>query len=829
MYPVYRATVYAPRSGSSESTPLRPASGSPHNSDFVVSTKTLSGSFAYMGIPQGKRGTFGLPQFSLEVGQYAIPLFDVRTSPTGSNINRFVTAYLGDTSGSLRLVGRKVYIEESLDDGASFNPFFVGRITEFNLRDELSYEMVVRDAIEELKTPIFDSYPAVQYGVYVAELPKGLTGAVQPTIQRNLAYFKPLTLKAKYTRDYDGQRVFGVLGSSMDSRLNDAASVLTYQPPANAILGTPSLTGSRGQDVVRASISGIGDFQVSAVRWHKRNVDSTRVIMTDFGTIELDRNDSEYTAGASLTLNTTYDFNFYRQGEIFWLSGVNPTTVVRDICQGRFFTRYASAYVPTIAYDTSSLSTVDAAIAVDSASFQITEKMEAIEFLEKYFCRPFSVGMAMEPALSGSVPISQIRFFTTAVPTSTDLTSSITITDADVIVGESLEWSPGRPSRKFVGKYYTDYLYDVAGQVADKIPAQEAKIFDTVPSEVIYLDFADTDTDVNPYEVDFNGIRRVVSLSDKQGEIGDDPETERLVMKLLDAHVQRFQSGPPHVTLVCRRSTNINNCRVGDFVLVEVEVLPNSATHTRGGTRVMQIVGKHPLGTTVTLDLVDVAINQTNATPTLGTITGNGINRLTTSVTSSVPCRLHVQMASVGNGGSLPAAGSPLWSTVMTGYVGSGSQTYTFGNAYAGSTHYIRARAETYTGETKLPSPWATNATGYNQNTISAPSGLTVTEVNRKTALVSWTNTATGSVEVWLASPASSASTDLTRIVSIPPLSQYFRLSGLDLNSSPSHSVAVRYRGEFGGYSTFTSASFVASGSGSVLSALDSLIVYVGA
>ena len=115
----YRMTVFNGTLYSNTTTVLTPAAGASHTDALQVTTlPKLAGWKPYLRPPRGERGAFDLKSAGSSVGTYQIDLLDKRTD-TG-NLNRWVSAFIGDANSYLSLVGRKVYIEESLDNGTAW-------------------------------------------------------------------------------------------------------------------------------------------------------------------------------------------------------------------------------------------------------------------------------------------------------------------------------------------------------------------------------------------------------------------------------------------------------------------------------------------------------------------------------------------------------------------------------------------------------------------------------------------------------------------------------------------------------------------------------------
>lgn len=116
LLPVYRATVYAPKStDATETTVLTPIAGAPHTDAFKIATaEGVFGFKSYMGMPSGRRGRIDVLSKKTDIGQLGFDVLDQRTTPGGSNAQRWVTAFIGDNRGLVRFVRLKCFVEESL-------------------------------------------------------------------------------------------------------------------------------------------------------------------------------------------------------------------------------------------------------------------------------------------------------------------------------------------------------------------------------------------------------------------------------------------------------------------------------------------------------------------------------------------------------------------------------------------------------------------------------------------------------------------------------------------------------------------------------------------
>jgi hypothetical protein len=127
----YRATVFQRKTPAdfTETVPLKPRAGSAHNDDFKVTTHpNLPGWKSYLEIRSGRSGSIDPRTFSANIGEFVFIVLDKRVVST-DNVTRWVTTFLGDSSGRVQLLGCRVLLEESLDDGLTWQPHFGGRIT----------------------------------------------------------------------------------------------------------------------------------------------------------------------------------------------------------------------------------------------------------------------------------------------------------------------------------------------------------------------------------------------------------------------------------------------------------------------------------------------------------------------------------------------------------------------------------------------------------------------------------------------------------------------------------------------------------------------------
>ena len=332
-------------------------------------------------------------------------------------------------------------------------------------------------------------------------------------------------------------------------------------------------------------------------------------------------------------------------------------------------------------------------------------------------------------------------------------------------------------------------------------------------------------------EVDFTSIRGVNSNNATFSNVGLIENTlaadwaKSKALKLAGNIFNRFKSGNPEIQLDCIRNSTTNDIDIGDFVLVNSNILPNQALRTRGGTRIYQVTDKNIDGISINFGLFDSGINATMNTPSFGSFVGTNANAISSSITTTDNANVEIECAIVTQGDAQPSANSTSWLLRTTVNVSSSTKPILLTNLPEGRTVYLRARSfNPDNTDIKLPSAYAYSS-GYTLNGIAAPTNVIVSNITNRSATVNWSNTNSFYLtEVLLASPAGVPNTS---IIQLPASSSTYTLIGLNENTSTSHTVGVRYVDSFGGFSSMASASFVASGSATKLDAPAALTLYI--
>lgn len=826
----YRMTIFDGPLYYTGSTILTPASGAPHSNEFKVTTlASETGYYPYMRIPRGQSAEFDIRGSRSTVGKYTVEVLDKRLGE--DNDERWVTAFIGDENNKLNLLGKKVFIEETVDSGVNWTPFFIGGIDSVELTSKLTYTFELGDSLELMKQTVFDAAPTVDYAVYSSLLPIGLT--------------QDLQLAGESTRipavsGLDVERIVR-LGNTLFLTLTNAAknrldNIWIYGSTGNVnrFAVDAAAIGYRCQVLKDGQYYHYLPIKLqSPANSSKREVK----VISHIYLAELPITDPLYSPLSEIGVNDDIKVWLYQlQDNVsekytpFWLNET-PYNILEDLLKGQFYKNTPNKLV--IPYNSASISALKTSNPLPTLLYKITEKTETAEFIEKHILKPYSLGYTFEPMLINNVPQSAFTLFSTKLPTSS--LGLQTITSDNVIANSAVAWKANKPVLSVQGTYYVESKQNID---RDRISSLQNNVEAAVTLEnkfkaiVPITETEDVDASDKQLTVDFNGLRGVnndVNNIRQDGLINNVDVITYVDLKarlfLYDIFL-RNMSGNPSVQLQCLRSGSITTVKTGDFVLVEDDVLPNQAIYKRGGTRLFQVTQKNNVGQVIDFVLHDSGVNETMATASFGTIAAS-LDSASVQLTTTELADVQLQYAVVDLGASVPAANSDNWMLYTSELIDTTTETILVYGLPSNSTVYFRARATSVPSQDlKLPSPFVTSA-ALNTPALAPPTNVTVSNITSRSARVSWTNSNTDRfVQVWLASPSSSIPNTL--IAELPNGSNVFTLLGLNKNTDPTHKVGVKYVDNFRGTSVFASASFTAAGATTQLDAPAAIIFYVG-
>lgn len=839
MNPIYRLTVYAPASGSSETTVLTPASDAIHSDPFQVASATgIAGYQPFLSRPSGYASSVNLPSAQTSIGSYTFTLYDLKLSPAHQNVQRWVTAFVGDNSKRLRIVGRKAVIEESRDDGATWHLFYEGRITEFELSGVQTYTVTIQSGLLSLKNRIMETRPprsVVNYVSVETLLPLGFShtiGSVTPPARITgtiTGIYQASTIPRPRPTAQTGTRIRIQIDPSQrtrkDNRLTPAwtetagATVTVNNITRTALLAhiTNANHNPTGEPLLQ-----IVDYETETLSNRSTSVERISAVIVEM--IPGGFDPSAWNVNDSVSMYCYADEGINDSSRM-WLEA-SPIQVWLDILLGNF--SVTESFVP-VAYDSAAFATLLADPTIPTARFAVAQSDDMASWVEKYICLPYGLAYSMRMTASGSL----LYPFKTSLPSSLP---SATITNADIIAGSPIEWNAGEPLKRITVTSYEDVVVPFTNDDdpvppsrprnirTDNLERDVTSLIKSYPVETQYLNTGDIGIAGNDLAIDAIGNRWFYA------DVGDYAASAQFGQTVADAAIagitNRFLFGCPTVKLDLHKTTNILGMNVGDYVITNVDQLPNSNTHLRGGSRLMQITEYSPQHDRIQLTLLDGALTASMATPTLNSVSAFGANNVQVSLTTVEDANIELQIALTGVGASQPLSSSPLWHTI--GFVPCNNTTvsYWFG-APKGHRVWVRARSFAPPGTNlKLPSGYTAPGSAYlDLAALSAPTGLTITGITPKSFTSSWTPTeANAQVQVLIASPSGS---DYRDTVLLMPGSNHWIVTGADSYPASSFTVGVRHVDDVNA-SAITSRSFGVSGSAATLPSMSYVLRLIG-
>lgn len=831
----YRMTLYAPRSTDpAEATILTPPAGAVHNNAFKITTlNNLTGWKPYLGFPRGRTGRVNMLERTTDVGTMSFDLFDAALVP-GINANRWVSAFLGDANGDMRLSGIKCFVEESLDGGATWTAFWTGYVKALSLNGRGKYVLTVRDMMHELtKLPLFKQPPhtSITYAGRPLLLPLGITGAsygVTPatadltgTISSPVVMFGTTLANVAFVGLAQNQAA-GKMNNFTTSELMGAVAPNSYLLGAGRMGSLlpimPNFTGTARAHLTWNAGANQGDFKVGGLqdftddKGHHAVVGFYVMLLddaTDLGYSALPAN------GTTVSLRIAADYKIL--GVSLFIDIANVLTFLADILSGKFSALYRSPekLPPGKVFGDvrrSFANTVSSANAPDlpPARFRIDDGVDnALKWIQENILKPYGVALVCDGA--GSFSVIDLR-----LPQS--LAGLVTITDADIVPGDTPKWDHDRDAAIFraEGSLWEDQpLIDRAhaGAISDTFPSIKDLLLKPIEHPLIALTIGSGDFGEKTWKMGGGGYRvmagdAVIAGSDRVTYM------QRRMFSQMKVIARPYAHGETTATLSCRRTALVAALIQGQVVQVNVSTLPNPGLGQRGGARICRIIEITRDQTKTNIKLLDLGIATVATAPTLGApaLGSDPLHTATITVTLSGTDPAEVRYAFTAAGaGAAPADNDPAWQAYPLNLVRTtGSITLT--ELTPGLKVWIQAR--TFCDDRaslKLPSVWTTS-TGLTLNAYGVPSGVAITSITANSAKVGWTNGATMITEVWLRSPDSGA---YTRVATLLPGSNFYTLWGLV--ASTAYGVLIQYRSWFGVASGSATASFSTTGSITIL------------
>jgi len=618
---IYRLTIY---SDEAMTTALTPAAGAVHSDPFQVATaRGVAGFQPYMSFPEGRAGEFGPKDRNTDTGQIRIQLLDVRLDRTTSNLERWVTAFVGDADGEPQIGGQKVLVEESLDGGATWADYFTGRINAPSLKSRAVFALTIRDLKGDLKIPTFYGRPhsSITYAHACPLLPIGLpfTWADAKTVSKIPSTTKnPGLVPARLEVDVGSlpddllerlvvtKALHDEAESVAGSNLGTDTGISIISPPSpikvNATITSGARSGESGQFSLLAGF-GTGIFGTAFGAIGTEDTEAGQHRVTSIGITELDSSDPQYLAlppdGASVDFWLESGRKPTKDTPIL-IEDVHPVRLAKDLLDGDFdLLKLDGSHFRSFSY-------IDPDNLENDPSFGTFRGLireppdDKWKWLREHLFKPYGFGLYLNA--SGEAVFTDLR-----TPPKATASGLPQITQAMVAQDETPAWEHSRDDAitRIDFTYYLDEFQDVS-EVETKGEYPDVSPFLVESKEVPFqiLDVGDPTLPQSKYEIDAIGFRSTTTETGRGIQ-------DRLA-KVAQVYRVPFSRGPEYLRLPLRRSEAVVQAITpGDFLEVQADVLPDPRTNVRGGARVMQAIGVTPKRGVVEvrfLDLFDAAI-----------------------------------------------------------------------------------------------------------------------------------------------------------------------------------------------------------------------------
>lgn len=864
--PVFRLTVYA---DDSRSSPLYPPAGSYHNDPFRYTTAYgISGSQPYLFNPQGRRGTLEPLQGTTSNGNITAEILDKKLPQYGDNAHRHVTAFYGDTTGNQNLLGKPAGYEISTDGGATWAAFFAGRITDMSLPDAPRISLTIEDSGRELGLHIAVGRPYISASTTTQQsfFPVGLQGAYGPftgshplsaSVQKvsagpyvnhtaslyatlNTALLPPpysllgLTISNAY--NFRSKTFYDLVSGLPTSRTAIVNSLIAAFGGAMYLgAGTANITNPSGSTTFALRLSSgslIGEYGIQELDFAQSSpFQLMGVVFTPItGSDPFNKPLSAFPIGSSVGLRVVPKNLPIDTNNPLFIGTLTLPTFAYDVARGYYGLLYPDTGKPI------------SNVLVDDARFQamindptwgelrieITQAMTIKDLWSKVIA-PYGLGYRMEPRYSGSLSGSVIDYLVPVDNRIPAVSASLaTIAEADVADYKGIQQSSGKPINSITVTAYDELPIPLPAN-ADKPKMTTPWLVDEVGTEptIFYLaqnaavngqsltiDALGVRVPDRPYRSnDPLSINAIVAQNNPWQQRG---LADGEIMDMANYYIQRFGTGATVFTVPCRRSANTIGMQVGDWVYLNISVIPDPTTHQRGGTRLVQIIERQEKDSQVIFKLMDSGKNVVTPVPTWGGVSASvnmPSSALTVTLSALTYQTLVIQLASEVTGSSLPVSNSGDWNTKMRVAVPqTGSQSYTLNNLAGGTQYFIRAKATANNGE--RDSDWVyPNPNSFILPNVVAPISASFNSITPTSVTVSWNNNGDSAslCEVLLASPSTGS---LFRMTLAQGGTTSYNIRGLSIDSgSNPYLFAVRHRDANGGMSVTASCQFTLSGS----------------
>lgn len=858
---VYRLTVQD--ADGNAVTPRTSSQMDTHGDEFRVATRTqgiqgVSGYKPYLGSIAGRHGRFHVLEHRPDTGRYTVQILDKKTET--SNAKRWVTAFTGDEAGRSHLIGKTVRIDESLDGGKEWTPFFTGKIIKPETDGRVWMKFELRDLAEELDVPVFYEQPSVEYATFGSLHP---IGVLRPYGDALLT--EPIPGKVgEWRAPQAWGSATGQSGRFIEvdfSRFTDAVAdgwynkvSAQFQQRLQHADSNPTNTGLRVYcEITSGSREGeTGEFWAAA---HRRRLDGVedgsflrvgyyvpvevgvdgdikRHGFRSVGIAELSPDDDNYMALPARNTECTFYIRV-QDGQVsednpLFINDVHPVQLWQDMLNGHFGSHEDDGSAKWMyPYDVEAFDKLISDTRFLKFRGIIEESDTLREWVETHICLPYNLGYRINGR-------GEVVPFDMRLPDSWDSSTYITdvtdpnvgqgdaiISDGDLDISKAPHWSYDRTGAvtRVDFHHYEDTRVGGGGNISSQgrkavsrssRPAYNQAEFPPLPpgrisssrATFIELNLSSPELGERPLEIDGIGFHGDVVSSDADEQIRTLSAIRAFAKQRIEMYRSPFGYAPQYITVPCRRTNNTKHIHIGRLVELDFE-LPNPASNTRAGSRLGWCTERQEAGPVVTFTFLDVGDAAVAMPPSFGGAPTLDADDTLSSVLVDVarnsdndPVEVQVAVTAMTQS-SEPAERSDKW-MFATRVEQDGEVAIR--SLPSGSRIWVRARSVPSTeGSIKLPSPYVSASTYVDTELLPGPTGATTVDVDGCSAICRWVPANGGT--------ALELTFDGEVLPVLPPGTRQWAVEGLE--TSTRYRWSVRHLDGRGGRSAATGAVFV--------------------
>ena len=592
--PIFTAEVYAPKSvDPTETTLLTPVVGAVHSEPFRIATGNVSGFRPYMQIPTGRRGKVDIKTKNTDIGSLTLVSLDPRVVPS-DNRSRWLTAYLGDAKGIDRILKCKVIVKRSLDNGATFKPYFTGRIKDAKQKEILEFTLLLDDIMKEADMTLFAMEPhaSVAYAQINPILPFSLDKdwiGFKPELPI-LSQVRTAAQGYQYYVNCDYRSKYYAQQAILSDGLRKLASKI--KPGASGLLRRQELTFPIGRIKAR-----IKNRATSAVAWY--NIP----YMVFYQNVDKHWQLGNYAVDVPIPMTfpgpgTSLEVRFFARtiptdDAAIFIDKVEIPTLLRDICAGKFAPLNTDGSVfRSIPIDEPSFAALDGDPKLPKVAFRITEQDTFKKWVPENLLQPFQ--LALDPTPDGKLRLVDMRLSEQLEGLDPDepLDTVFDGAGGDLISSNEGEgWSSLSDDaiNRVDAWYYRATMQPRIQPAADKaeyptVPPARIDVA-TQPVIPLYIGPRSLDFGTKNFKLDLKGIMAngdndiIVTLAK---DSWDDVEAIRIAERLSDELQGPFQAGAQYLATSCRVNDKTEDIKPGTRKILKISTLPDPYTKKRG-------------------------------------------------------------------------------------------------------------------------------------------------------------------------------------------------------------------------------------------------------